>query len=319
MLLLRSLVFILLFSCAWGQNNLLIYTTDSFAEGVGASLKKEFESRHKVKIIYITTNGASSTYLDLLNTKRDADGFIGLSYDMTGTKQIQKVLSPHSFAMNTFSLPFSWNEKQLIPIFYSALGFVAQGDIPTSVHSFEDLLTLNKKIILIDPRTSHPGFGLLLWVKSVYGDRSQQFWKTLKPKILTIAKSWSAAYSLFMQGESPIVLSYVTSPAYHRLKEKNASIQLVRFQEGHFLQIYTAGVLERSKKKSLMKDFLRLALSPSFQKKIVYEDWSYPVVDIQEPLPEEFQKKDDFHLPFSPETIESNKKEWITEWLNALS
>jgi thiamine transport system substrate-binding protein len=34
----------------------------------------------------------------------------------------------------------------------------------------------DEKIVIQDPRTSTPGLGLLLWVKSVYGDKAPEAW-----------------------------------------------------------------------------------------------------------------------------------------------
>ena len=46
----------------------------------------------------------------------------------------------------------------------------------------------NVKVVIQDPRTSTPGLGLLLWIKSVYGDNAIDYWRELQPKILTVTK-----------------------------------------------------------------------------------------------------------------------------------
>lgn len=315
----RILFFVfLLFSKALAAPSLYIYTTEIFASGVGASIKADFEKKYNATVHYITCNGAFSLYQDLILGKKEMDGFVGLSYDLFGAAPIRKLLKNHAIDLKRLSIPFSWEEEEMLPLFYSALGFVGRGDF-SHITSFEDLLKLKKKIILIDPRSSNPGFGLLLWVKSIYKEGSASYWKKLKPHILTMPKTWTEAYALFMQKESPIVLSYTTSPAYHRLKEKNLEIHPIRFKEGHFLQIYVGGILKRSKEPTLMQQFLLATLDREAQKKIVFEDWSYPVVEIGEPLPVEFQKQDDFKVPFTPQTIEENKKAWLDEWLDAMS
>ncbi len=38
----------------------------------------------------------------------------------------------------------------------------------------------SQKIVIEDPRTSTPGLGLLLWVKSVYGDKAGDAWGKLR-------------------------------------------------------------------------------------------------------------------------------------------
>ena len=61
-----------------------------------------------------------------------------------------------------------------------------------------------EKILIEDPRSSTPGLGLLLWIKQVYGDRAADVWRQLRPRILTVSKSWDEAYGLFLKGEAPI-------------------------------------------------------------------------------------------------------------------
>jgi thiamine transport system substrate-binding protein len=305
-------------SLAFAEPTLTIYTSETFAQGVGKSLKEQFEAKAKVKVQYVTCNGAASTLADILKQKRKADGIIGLSYELLGASKIKEVLTDHLLEETKLSLPFDWKEKKLIPLFYSALSLVYnREEFKGSIESFEDLLKVDRKIILIDPRTSHAGFGLLLWIKSIYGKETPQFWKKLKPKILTTCKGWSEAYALFLQGESPIVLSYQTSPAYHRLKENTSKISAFNFKEGHPLQIYIGAILSQSKQPSLMREYLSFALEPASQKKIVYEDWSFPVVDIGEELPKEFSQQVSYIEPLDPDTIEKYKSEWLNEWLDS--
>jgi len=112
------------------------------------------------------------------------------------------------------------------------------------------------KIVIQDPRSSTSGLGLVLWVKSVYGDKAGEYWKRLAPYILTITKGWSEAYGLFLRGEADMVLSYTTSPAYHIVEENKTNIKSATFKEGHYGQIEVAAVLKSSKQQALAKKFL---------------------------------------------------------------
>lgn len=90
----------------------------------------------------------------------------------------------------------------------------------------------SQKIAIQDPRTSTPGLGLLLWVKSVYGDKAPEAWAKLRKRILTVTPGWSESYGLFTKGEVPMVLSYTTSPAYHMVSEKTDRYQAAGFPRG---------------------------------------------------------------------------------------
>jgi thiamine transport system substrate-binding protein len=176
-----------------------------------------------------------------------------------------------------------------------------------------------QKIVIEDPRTSTPGLGLLLWVKSVYGDKAPEAWAKLKGRILTVTPGWSEAYDLFTKGEAPMVLSYTTSPAYHIIEDKTERYQAAAFSEGHYIQIEVAGLIKASPNKDLARTFLKFMVSPGFQDTIPTNNWMMPVSATSEPLPDAFSK---LVVPaktflMSPADVEKNRKAWIDEWLKA--
>ena len=100
-----------------------------------------------------------------------------------------------------------------MPFDWGWFGFVYNKNIlKNPPKSFQDLSNMSDdvKIVIQDPRTSTPGLGLLLWIKSVYDDKAIDYWRELQPKILTVTKGWSEAYALFLDGEADMVLSYTT-------------------------------------------------------------------------------------------------------------
>ena len=68
---------------------------------------------------------------------------------------------------------------------------------------------------------------MLHWTIAVFGeDGYLDYWKKLAARICSqLPDGWSAAYGMFTKGEVPIVLSYVTSPAYHLEYEKTERYQ----------------------------------------------------------------------------------------------
>ena len=132
------------------------------------------------------------------------------------------------------SLPIEYADKIFMPFDWGWFGFVFNKNIlKNPPKSFQDLTKMSDdvKVVIQDPRTSTPGLGLLLWIKSVYGDKSIDYWRELQPKILTVTKGWSEAYALFLDGEADMVLSYTTSPAYHLIAEENENYDATVFAE----------------------------------------------------------------------------------------
>jgi thiamine transport system substrate-binding protein len=207
---------------------------------------------------------------------------------------------------------------RLIPMDYSYFSIVSDSEkIPIPPNSLEEL-TESKyagRLILIDPRTSSPGLGFFGWVKDVYGSEWRDYWRRLRPSILTICEGWSSAYGLFTRGEAPLVLSYTTSPGYHLEYEGTERFKAAIFTDGHPLQIEAAGLLKFAKNKDNAKLFLDFMLSPDFQNIIPLTNWMYPVVDI--PLPDSFRVNPKSDKPLRPQPVsERELNEWAALMMN---
>jgi thiamine transport system substrate-binding protein len=175
--------------------------------------------------------------------------------------------------------------------------------------------------VLEDPRSSTPGLGFMLWIKEVYGDKAGQAWAKLAPRILTTTKGWSEAYGLFTKGEAPMVLSYTTSHAYHMIEEKTDKYAAASFAEGHYMQVEVAGRIADSPETDLAQKFLDFMVTTAFQDQIPTTNWMYPVVDPTGGLPPEFGQlvRPARALLYPPEEVAPHRKQWIDEWLQAMS
>ena len=178
----------------------------------------------------------------------------------------------------------------------------------------------DQKIVIQDPRTSTPGLGLVLWMKSVYGDQTADAWKKLSPRILTVTPGWSEAYGLFTKGEAEMVLSYTTSPAYHEIAENSQRYKAAAFFEGHYMQVEVAGQTKKGAQNPLARQFLAFMLTPEFQDVIPETNWMLPAAATSKPLNPAFDRlvKPAKIWLKSPEEVEVSRKAWIAEWLEAL-
>jgi len=327
----KILFFILLFSSLiQAQSNkptLVVYAYDSFTASWGPApkIKEAFEKECNCNLEFVSTSSAIGSLrkiqLEGANTK--ADVLLGLDKSSAGIARKTGLFVEHGLDTSKLDLPVKWNDKIFLPYDYGYFAFVYDSNKTKKVpHSFDELLTMPKdfKIIIQDPRSSTPGLGLMLWIKKVYGDKASEYWKKLSPRIVTITKGWSEAYGLFLKGESDMVLSYTTSPAYHIIAENKTNYKTADFKEGHYGQIEVLAILKSSKNKKLAKKFLEFTLSETFANIIPTTNWSYPVVKTKEGLPKGF---DSLHVPskmllIDDKIIEQNRKKYQNEWLNAI-
>ena len=138
---------------------------------------------------------------------------------------------------------------------------------------------------------------------------------------MTVTPGWSEAYGLFLEGEADMVLSYTTSPAYHRIAESDDTKAAALFAEGQYLQIEVAGKIAASDQPELADQFLAFIGSEAFQSVIPQTNWMYPAVTPAAGLPEGFGTLDHPETArlYAPDQAQSIRDEALAEWLAALS
>jgi len=297
--LVRALIGCLSMLCTFAvqaTETLTVYTYESFTSewGPGPIVKKAFEAQCDDCEINFVALDSSAGILNRVQLEGDAsraDIVLGLDTNLMALAEDTGLLAPANINTDALALPIEWTSNTFVPFDYGYFSFVYDTEqLTTPPQSFEDLINApdDLKIIVQDPRTSTPGLGLMLWVKSIYGDEAPAKWAALQPKILTVTSGWSEAYfSLFLNGEAPMVLSYSTSPGYHMAIDKTERYQAAEFSEGHYLQVELAALLKSSKNKELGREFLQFILSKDFQSAIPLTNVMYPVTDIgdEKPLP----------------------------------
>jgi thiamine transport system substrate-binding protein len=305
---------------------LTIYTYDAFAASWGPApkIKQAFEKEHNcnIKFIGLSSSIGALRKIQLEGKKTKADILLGLDTSIAQVAKKTGLFVPHELNTTVLDLPTPYIDDTFAPFDYSFFAFVYDENkvkkVPTS---FEALASMPKdfKIVMQDPRSSTAGLGLLLWVKSVYGDKAGEYWKRLAPYILTVTKGWSEAYGLFLKGEADMVLSYTTSPAYHIVDENKTNIKSAPFSDGHYGQVEVAAVLKSSKQQALAKKFLVFMHTKTFADIIPTANWAYPVVK-GATLHKAF---DTLHRPESMmlmdgKEVEKNRKSIVNEWLEAI-
>jgi thiamine transport system substrate-binding protein len=313
---------------AQDKPTLTVYTYSSFTSdwGPGPAVKKAFEAECSCQLDYVAVEDGAAllSRLQLEGTHTKADVVLGLDTNLTAEARATGLFAPHGQDLSGLKLPIAWADDVFVPFDYGYFAVVYdKTKLPKPPTSLQELVDGDpgQKILIQDPRSSTPGLGLLLWMREIYGDGAAAAWKRLKPRILTVSKGWSEAYELFTKGEAPMVLSYTTSPAYHIIAESTDKYAAAPFAEGQYMQVEVAGLIAGSPNGKLAKRFLAFMISPAFQDTIPTGNWMYPVAATSAPLPPAFDTlvKPARPLLFSPEDVAKSRKQWIDEWLEAMS
>ena len=306
-----------------------VYTHPSFAAewGPGPAVKEAFEEQCGCSLNYtvLDSGGDILQRLRLEGSSTPADVVLGLDTGTMETARQTGLLGRHGQSLERLALPVNWDDDTFVPYDWGYFAFVYDTEqLQEPPSSLEELVNApdDLKIIIQDPRTSTPGLGLLLWMHTVYGDQAPAKWQQLSNKILATTQSWSDGYfSLFMNGEAPMILSYSTSPAYHMAIDKTDRYQAARFNEGHYLQVEVAALVESSDNKTLAREFLDFMLTADFQRHIPLKNVMYPAIDLGDELPIVFDKliTPPEALYMDPAKVASIRRQLVNDWLNALT
>ncbi|MCF5718440.1 thiamine ABC transporter substrate binding subunit [Aeromonas veronii] len=315
----------LLSANVFAADTLTVYTYSSFTAewGPGPKIKQAFEKECDctLNLVPLEDGVAILNRLRLEGNHSKADLVLGLDDALISEAKQSGLFVPHPAKLESIKVPGGWQDDTFVPYDYGYFAFVYDKDkLKQPPKSLKELVERpDLKVIYQDPRTSTPGQGLMLWMKSVYGDKAPAAWAELAKKTVTVTKGWSEAYGMFLDGEADMVLSYTTSPAYHLIAENKPQYQAAAFEEGHYRQVEVAAKLKSAKQEKLADQFLQFMVSPAFQQEIPTGNWMYPVIDT--PLPKGFEQMVTVAKPlaFSSDEVAANRKGWIREWLQAVT
>ena len=311
---------------AQDRPELVIYTYESFVSewGPGPQIAANFEEVCGCDVRFVGAGDGAGLLgrLRLEGARTDADIVLGLDTNLTAEATATGLLAPHGIEAPALDLPIEWTDAVFLPYDWSYFAFVYDTtEVETPPTSFEELIASDLDIVILDPRSSTPGLGLVMWVKAAYGDRAPEIWEGLRERVVTVTPGWSEGYGLFRSGEVDMALAYTTSPAYHLIAEDDTTKAAAIFEEGHYMQVEVAAMTAASDQPELARAFLEFMLTDGFQGVIPTTNWMYPARVPGDGLPEGYAA---FELPetallYSPEEAAALREDAIAEWLAALS
>lgn len=305
---------------------LTVYTYDSFVGewGPGGAIAAAFEAECGCRLRWVAVEDAGLllSRLRLEGAATDADVVLGLDTNLMAVAEATGLLVPHGAALDALALPVPWTSDVFVPFDYGWFAFIHDRErLAVPPTSLAALVDGDATVIVQDPRTSTPGLGLMLWMRQVFGDGADDAWARLAPRIVTVTKGWSEAYGLFLDGEADMVLSYTTSPAYHRIAEQSERYAWAPFAEGHYLQVEVAAMVAATDAPDLARAFLAFIPTRGFQDAIPTGNWMMPVIDLGADLPAPFADAVPAGptLLYDPAEVAANRKAWTDAWLEAVT
>ncbi|EHR78503.1 ABC transporter substrate-binding protein [Thermococcus litoralis DSM 5473] len=306
------------------EQKLVIYSYDSF-EYLASEVIPKFEEKYGVKV-ELQLIGDAGEVLNRLILEKDnprADLVIGIDNSLLAKAIEAGILEPYkpeNINLVPENLIFD-PTFHLTPYDYGYIAINYREDmVQNPPKSLEDLTKpeWKGKLVIEDPRTSSPGAAFLLWTIAVYGDDGYlYYWEKLKENDVHIVKGWTEAWTAFMNGEFPLVLSYATSPAATVYYDNITYVKAIAFEEGNYMQIEGAGIVKGAKNKELAKKFIEFMLTEDFQSAIPTNQWMYPVnpnVELPEVFKYALQPEEIKPVTLDPEYVKENFERWIKEW-----
>ena len=306
-----------------------MYAYDSFASdwGPGPEISERFEQEYGIPVRLQSVGDAGQVLQKAILEKDDpkADILIGIDNNLITRAKNEDVLEAYT-TPNLDKVPQDLvfdPQHYVTPYDYGYFSIIYDTEkIDTPPTSLEDLTAprFEDKLILMDPRTSSPGLGFLMWTIYAYGDEFTEYWEQLQSSILTISEGWDSGYGLFTSGEAPLVLSYTSSPAYHVEYEDSQRYQAALFEEGHYMQIEGVGMVKDAPHPEAAKRFIDFVLTEGFQEVIPLTNWMYPVLpEIELPESYDFAPQPEKRFYFEAEKIDAKRDEWIDSWSRAVT
>jgi len=270
------------------NNTIKVYAYSSFVSkwGPGPTLAELFEKNYGIKVDLIESADVSMTLQKIAFEGKNSivDVVVGLDqFDIarsSGRINWREISSERASEYPP-ELSELTKETKFIAYDWAPMAFVTRQELATTVNSLDDLLKpeLKGKIALQDPRTSSPGLQFLVWVFESKGlEEGKAFLKSLNQQVHSYSAGWSAAYGIFKNKQADLVFSYVTSPIYHIVEEKDLSFISLEMKEDHLVQIEFAGIPETCQNCDSAAKFVQFLQTDEAQKVLMTKNYMLPMI-----------------------------------------
>jgi thiamine transport system substrate-binding protein len=277
------------------ETGLTIYSYSSFSAswGAGPLIKKMFEEHCRCKVNLRDADDSRLLIhrLKLEGVREGADVVIGLNHwdvdEAVDNLNFKPFNWDRALLRDDELLPNELDKRGLVPFDWGLLTFnTRKNSVLASARNLDQILNLasNKSIALQDPRTSAPGLTFLFWLVQTLGeDQAFAFLDQFRSKIFSFSPGWSSSYGLFQKGDAKGVFSYISSPLYHEIEEKDFNYVALPLEEGLPVHIEYAGVLSTCRQCERAREFINFILTPRIQEILMSKNYMLPVNKAVEP------------------------------------
>ncbi len=305
-----------------------VYASASFISkwGPAPRLKELFEKQGLYKVDFVESPDIAMTLqkISFENQNSLTDVVLGLDqFDISRSalKIKWKSISKEILNATTSGLikenDVIKDQSSFLPYDWAPMAFVTRKELNVAVTQLDDLLKpeFKGKIALQDPRTSSPGLQFLSWIFATKSEaEANEFLKAVMKQAHSFSAGWSAAYGLFKNKQADMVFSYVTSPLYHQIEEKDSSYVSLEMKEPLPVQVEFAGIPDTCKNCDGAVKFLEFLVSKEAQEVIMTKNYMLPVLDsVKEATVFDSLK---IYKTIPIQFYEQEKVEkWITQWV----
>lgn len=269
-----------------GTPTLRVFAYSSFTNkwGPGPLLKAAFEKTCECKVEFIegSDSGILLQRLKIEGESLGADLVIGLDqFDLDKAQSEQQWRKISTEELKVYpQVRSALGQKYFIPYDWGVLTFVGHSTKERKPQSLDELLDplYEGKIALQDPRTSSPGLQFVAWVLKLKGEEEGfRYLAKMMKQAHSFSPTWSSSYGLFTGGQARMVYSYITSPLYHQVEEKNHGYMALTLNEPLPIQYEFVGIPEFCRRCELSEKFINLMLSDEGQKILMTKNYMFPV------------------------------------------
>ena len=265
----------------------LSYSSFTAAWAAGPAIAEEFFKRTGIRVELVDADESRLILLRLRKGKalpsETYDVVLGIDqFDLDRARQRADWLSVGNQAKGLPRNPamtVDVTHPDFLPVDWAPLTFVARRGELAPLNSVRELERPEYKgqLVILDPRSSGPGYLFLLWLGSLYGEQLKERLNEFKTAVQIVSPSWSSGYGLFQRGQVGLVFSYMTSPVYHWIHENRNDYYPSELEEPLPFQVEYAGIPANCARCDDARRFLDHLASKSSQQLLMRKNFMLPV------------------------------------------